>query len=155
MITSLLTSCFRYDMTGETVTTKGALVGDVLAMATPPSAFHNQTSSNFVPHFNYPIKLSDYESSLQNLDYAKLLKVKNPEQELAIILNHQAVETEEEDLLYDPIYEALLQQNPPQIQSDDENLQQNSEIVECVDKLNISSESKAEKIEEGEPFNKA
>lgn len=116
-------------------------MGDVLAMATPPSAFQQQNSAaTFVPSFNYPIKLSDYESSLQNLDYAKLLSVKNPEPELAIILNHQNVETVEEDILYDPIYEALRKENGTYEETDEiEDFSPEAELP-CVEKINITDE---------------
>jgi hypothetical protein len=94
---------------------KGLSMELILSRATAPSAFQCQTNETFIPLFKYPIKLADYEENLQNLDYSKLMRMKNVSGELGRLLNHKEELPGIEDILYDPIYESYIKNSKEKI----------------------------------------
>lgn len=104
-----LTVYFRYDINDGGEGGKGRPIDDLLAKATPPSAFQSQQTGHFIPIFKYPIKLQNYEANLQDLNYARIMGRTNLSGELARLLNDKKDMDVEvvENILYDPIYENI------------------------------------------------
>ena len=132
----------------------GMPIEDLLAKATPPSAFQSKHQTHFIPIFKYPLKLQDFESNLQNLDYARLMGMENVTGELRRVLNSkQPEDTEEDDILYDPIYENLLKNRKIENVCISKSAEEDRIPIQNITEENGAEEVKVEPVKEVEEPN--